>query len=53
MIYFENISGQTDTTYLNKEESTENNDDHGTPSFEFLALIAAFAAIFFIVKKRN
>jgi len=48
-----NPSGQTDTTDLNKDESTENNNDNGTPGFEFLALIAAFAAIFFIVKKKN
>jgi len=41
--------GDTDT----EGQTTTTPPPSGTPGFEFLALIAAFAAILFIVKKRN
>ena len=44
----------TDPGDTNTEGQTTNTPPpSGTPGFEFLALIAAFAAILFIVKKRN
>ncbi|MBS3748982.1 MAG: hypothetical protein KGY65_01240 [Candidatus Thermoplasmatota archaeon] len=50
-------TGDTDTTEpgdTNTEgQTTTTPPPSGTPGFEFLALIAAFAAILFIVKKRT
>jgi hypothetical protein len=51
----------TDSTDQTTDETTEITDnpdsttdtDNGTPGFEFLAIIAAFAAIIFIVKRRH